>query len=113
MNADVQSKAGPLAPLNGPITGQLTRSIDQHVFQSLVALLNKYRTNPNELDELYGAVSNHLKKLGCTDLDTYFNQALAHAESDQALYRISDAYETILLAELSRIKKALHVLRTT
>ena len=98
--------------VNGELTGRLVLT-DQPVFQMLVAILDEYRTDQTGLDNLHGQVSDHLKQFGCNNLDTYFNEAMADAKSDQELYWLSDAYEIILLVELKRIKKKLHVLRTT
>jgi hypothetical protein len=64
-----------------------------------------------ELTLTYG--QEILNKFGCDYLDMYFTKAMTDAKSDRELYSISDIYETILSAELKRIEKKLHILRTT
>jgi hypothetical protein len=54
-----------------------------------------------------------LKNFGHNRVEEYFTQAMEHAESDQEMYALSNAYEQLLAVELKRIREALQTLRTT
>lgn len=66
-----------------------------------------------EIADLRRQLVEHLKNFGHNQVDEYFNESMANAESDQELYDLSNAYETILLAEMKRIKEKLYALRVS
>ena len=72
-----------------------------------------YQAIRAELAELRLHLAKQLKNFGHDRLDEYFREAIEHAESDQELYALSNAYESTLIPQLQRIKEALHWLRTT
>ena len=71
-----------------------------------------YQAIRTEITELRRQMIDQLKNFGHNQVDEYFNNSMANAESDQEFYDLSNAYENILLAELKRIKEKLHSLRT-
>ncbi|WP_460906352.1 hypothetical protein [Spirosoma areae] len=73
---------------------------------------NDYQAIQTEIADLRHELSKQLKNFGHNRINEYFNEAMEHAESDQELYALSNAYETMLIVELQRIKGALHDLRT-
>jgi hypothetical protein len=66
-----------------------------------------------EITDLRRQLADDLKNFGHNQVDDYFKESMANAESDQEFYDLSNAYETILLAELRRVKEKLHVLRVS
>lgn len=66
-----------------------------------------------EIAGLRRQLVEHLKNFGHNQVDEYFNESMANAESDQELYDLSNAYENILLAEMKRIKEKLYALRVS
>jgi hypothetical protein len=67
----------------------------------------------SELANLRRDLARHLKHFGHNQVDDYFEQAMESSESEQEYYDLSNAYETILQAEIARLKAKLHRLRTT
>ncbi len=90
-----------------------TTLIDELVPQLQGITQADYQVIKAEITDLRRELSKQLKNFGHNRVDEYFNEAMVSAESDQELYALSNAYETVLMAELKRIKGALHVLRTT
>lgn len=74
---------------------------------------DNYQATRGELATLRQELMEHLRNFGHHQVDAYFQEAIASAESNQEYYGLSNAYETILLDELARIKEKLQVLRTT
>ena len=66
-----------------------------------------------EITDLRQQLADQLKNFGCNQVDEYFRESMANAESDQELYELSNAYEALLLAELKRVKEKLHALRVS
>lgn len=70
-----------------------------------------YKTIRAEITDLRQELAGQLKNFGYHQADDYFNEAMANAESTQEYYELSNAYETLLLAQLTRIREKLHSLR--
>ena len=90
-----------------------TTLIDKLTPQLQGNTLDDYQAVRAEIADLRRQMVDQLKNFGYNQLDEYFNESMANAESDQELYQLSNAYEDILLAELKRVKEKLHSLRTT
>ena len=87
--------------------------IDQLIPQLEGVTLDGYQAIRTEIADLRQDLVDQLKNFGHSQVDGYFNEAMATAESDQEYNDLSNAYEDLLLAELKRIKEKLHALRTT
>ena len=90
-----------------------TTLINELVVQLQGITPDDYQTIRAEIEDMRRKLSEELKNFGHDRVDEYFAEAMAHAESDQELYALSNAYETRLRSELLRIKEALHMIRTT
>ena len=90
-----------------------TDLINEHTPQLQETTVDDYQGVRAEINCLRKEMSEQLKNFGSNQVDGYFTQAMVSAESDQELYALSNAYETLLLAELKRLKEILHTLRTT
>jgi hypothetical protein len=98
---------------SGEVLTYYTGLIDQLVPQLKGISLDTCRAIQLEIDDLRQELVSHLKNFGHTHVDVYFNEAMANAESDKEYYKLSNAYEDILLEKLKRLKAKLQVLRTT
>ena len=88
--------------------------IDQLISQLQgVTSQDDYQSIRTEIADFRQDLVNQLKNFGHSQVDEYFGQAMATAESHQEYHDLSNAYEELLLAELKRIKEKLHALRTT
>lgn len=74
---------------------------------------NDYQIIESEITDLRRQLADELKNFGHDQVDEYFERSMANAKSDQEFYELSNAYETILLAELRRVKEKLHALRVS
>lgn len=90
-----------------------TRLIDELIPQLQHVTPDDEQTLQIEIANLRQQLVRQLKNFSLDRVDEYFGEMMANAKSDQEYYHLSNAYETILLAELSRIKEKLHTLRTT
>lgn len=90
-----------------------TTLIDQLTQQSPGVFPHDYQAVRAEIADLRQQLVDHLKNFGHNQVDEYFRESMANAESDQELYDLSNAYESILLAELRRVKEKLHALRVS
>lgn len=90
-----------------------TTLIDELTPQLRGITSDDYQAIRAEIADLRRQLVEHLRNFGYTNVDEYFNEAMVSAESNQEYFSLSNAYETVLMAELTRIKENLHALRTT
>lgn len=88
-----------------------TNLIDELIPQLQGITVDEYKAIQAEIDELRQQLVDHLKNFGHSQVDDYFNESMANAESDQELYALSNAYEDLLTAKLKGIKEKLKALR--
>lgn len=106
-------------------SGQLIFTSSQDVIRYYTEAIGKFVTlqvdntqsdsllAQNETTSLRRQLVDQLKNFKPGKVDGYFRELMASAESDSEYYRLSHAYEALLMAELQAIKKKLHLLRTT
>lgn len=90
-----------------------TDLIEQLAPQLQGITIDEYQAIRAEISDLRKELVNQLKNFDHRQVDVYFTDAMASAESELELYALSNAYEALLIGELRRIKKKLHLLRTT
>ena len=90
-----------------------TTLIDGLIPQLRDITCDDYQTIQADIADLRRELAEQIKNFGHDYVNDYFNEAMASAESDQEYYKLSNAYETILRTELTRIKEQLHILKTT
>ena len=98
---------------SGEVITYYTTLIDELASQLQGITKDDYQLIRVEIADLRRQLVKQLKNFGHDRLDEYFHEAMQHAESDQELYALSNAYESNLITELQRIKAALYILRTT
>lgn len=90
-----------------------TALIDELTPQLQGITADDYQAIRVEIADLRRQLVDQMKNFGYSHVDEYFSESMANAESNQEYYKLSNAYEAILVAELSRIKEKLHTLRIT
>ncbi|GAB3222332.1 hypothetical protein [Spirosoma arcticum] len=106
---------------NGKLIFTSGREVITH-YTTLIEMLTQQlqRMSPHdcqaigaEISDLRRQLADNLKNFGCNQVDEYFRESMANAESDQEFYELSNAYEAILVAELKCVKEKLHALRVS
>jgi hypothetical protein len=112
MTPHVQQIKEPVFTSSREVVAYYTSLIDELTPQLQEDTFNDSQSQRLEIAHLRRQFVKDLENFAPNRVDEYFNEKMANAESDQEYFQLSNAYETILLAELANIKKKLHTLRT-
>lgn len=112
MMPHVRETLEPLFTSSREVVAYYTSLIDELTPQLQDDTLNDNQSPRLEIAHLRRQFVKDLENFAPNRVDEYFNEKMANAKSDQEYFQLSNAYETILLAELANIKKKLYILRT-
>ena len=111
--AHLRQTRKPVFTSSREVIAYYTRLIDELTPQLEGITPDNHEAVRTEISHLRHQLVRQLKNFAHNQVDEYFNEMMANAKSDQEYFRLSNAYETILLAQLTNIKRKLHALRTT